>query len=944
MKITEITTKILASLMAAAMITGGTAISMRAEEKNEKGTYANSKYELSGLKNPDGSLVQGINYTPLWNYGWFTGAVEPSRYQPEEVRKELKIIKQLGFNSVRMMSPFGWAYGNKDWSKQLLDSYDDFLLACRETGLTADICLNGYSDEDYKAEDSFTRWLLNEWLTRFDEKYSDVIVMYEVSNEPDLNIFTFDVEWGKQQYLTNSEWLNVKMPLLQFIRDFVKDFGTKKPVSVGAMTTSLFTPWDAQNFDVINLHPYVNTVENTDRGFTMPAADMDMETLGYVRPMVFSEIAWVSGNQSKTSDIVQYCRENGIAYYVWGFASNSAEQCFQGIMDAAFALRTSSLGFDMISRYSKHFPLASAGYDDTPAGGGAIIAGSVRSAVDIMKADPKGALSWLDKAAQAANSQLSALAPYWVPDFREDFLTAKGDDISDKLKNSLTNSVLSILPYIRTYGSYENDGGLGGDIKVPYFSNMTKWNTTRGQSFWRARYTANGGKGGSQGIFIQADDMLLVGKTFDITKTHTVSCDVKPATDGFCGIGISCKDDSSGGANPGVCFRVSHKRSADSAAKENTVIQAENTIQVYTTNGEGTEKWRKAFRLSDDMFDADGYVSVSIEYSGKGTLTDPLVAKVSAGGKELGSVSIKDMRLDEGFTERYVCVYGSGSYSTVNNCFDNLSVADSDGKIIFSDTFENGKNDYDNVVYYPETNSNGYTNASYFAELKKNAEALLGKKIKYAVPTAFSAYICDSYLACDWEYSGVGESGFEIQRSTDGENWEPLWRVKAGSRSALIPLYGADAAKYSYRISPITADNKLTKFTDAVKPAKGEGEKDGFLASYTTADGRHETYEVIGNGVFRTSDVNEIESENTGMWTERYVKKTPTKADIKNPAGNPSPDSNGDSTSGTDTSDVTDKPARKNGEKLILALSGAVILAALAGITVFAVRLKKKNK
>lgn len=465
MKITEITTKILASLMAAAMITGGTAISMSAEEKNEKGTYANSKYELSGLKNPDGSLVQGINYTPLWNYGWFTGAVEPSRYQPEEVRKELKIIKQLGFNSVRMMSPFGWAYGNKDWSNQLLDSYDDFLLACRETGLTADICLNGYSDEDYRAEDSFTRWLLNEWLTRFDEKYSDVIVMYEVSNEPDLNIFTFDVEWGKQQYLTNSEWLNVKMPLLQFIRDFVKDFGTKKPVSVGAMTTSLFTPWDAQNFDVINLHPYVNTVENTDRGFTMPAADMDMETLGYVRPMVFSEIAWVSGNQSKTSDIVQYCRENGIAYYVWGFASNSAEQCFQGIMDAAFALRTSSLGFDMISRYSKHFPLASAGYDDTPAGGGAIIAGSVRSAVDIMKTDPKGALSWLDKAAQAANSQLSALAPYWVPDFREDFLTANGDNISDKLKNSLTNSVLSILPYIRTYGSYENDGGLGGILR-----------------------------------------------------------------------------------------------------------------------------------------------------------------------------------------------------------------------------------------------------------------------------------------------------------------------------------------------------------------------------------------------------------------------------------------------------------------------------------------------
>lgn len=930
--------------MAATMLTGGTAISMSAKEINENGTYKNSKYELSGLKNPDGSLVQGINYTPLWNYGWFTGAVEPSRYQPEEVRKELKIIKQLGFNSVRMMSPFGWAFGSKEWAGQLLDSYDDFLLACRETGLTADICLNGYSDEDYKAEDSFTRWLLNEWLGRFDEKYSDVIVMYEVSNEPDLNIFTFDVEWGKQQYLTNSEWLNVKMPLLQFIRDFVKDFGTKKPVSVGAMTTSLFTPWDAQNFDVINLHPYVNTVENTDRGFTMPAAEMDMQTLGYVRPMVYSEIAWVSGNQSKTSDIIQYCRENGIAYYVWGFASNSAEQCFQGIMDAAFALRTASLGFDMISRYAKHFPLSAAGYDDTPAGGGALIAGSIRSAVDIMKTDPKGALSYLEKAAQAANSQLSALASYWIPDFREDFLTAEGDSISEKLKNSTLNSVLSILPYIRTYGSYVNDGGLGGDTGVQYFSNMQKWNTTRKQSFWRARYTLDGGKDGTQGIFIQADDMLMVGRTFDITKKHTLSCDVKPAADGFCGLGISCMDDSDptyGNANPGVYFRVSHKRSADSAKKETTVIQAENTVQIYTVNADKTEKWRKSFRLTDDMFDADGYVSVSIEYSGTGTYTDPLSVVVKAAGKVIGTIDIKDLKLDEGFTDRYVCVYGSGSYSTVNNCFDNLSVADTDGKIVFSDTFENGKYDYDPVVYYPETESNGYTNQTYFAELKKNAEALLGKKISYAVPTGFGAYICDSYLACEWDYSGVGESGFEIQRSTDGESWEPMWRVKAGSRFALIPLYGADASKYFYRISPVTADNKVTKFTDAVKAVKGEGESDGFLASYTTSDGRRETYEIIGNGVFRTSDVNEIEGENTGLWVERYVKKTPTKADITNPAGNPSPD--GDDTSGTDAPGRDDVHGKKNTEKLILALCGGVIIAALAGITVFAVRLKKKK-
>lgn len=195
--------------------------------------------------------------------------------------------------------------------------------------------------------------------------------MYEASNEPDLNIFTHNVEDGKNQYATNTEWLNVKRPLLQFIRDWLKDeFKTEKPVSIGAMTTSLYTSWDAENFDVCNLHPYIDTIENTDTYVTNVAAKMDTDTLGYVRPMVFSEISWVSGNKARTSDIVQYCRENGIAYYVWGFAALSNEQHFQGIMDTSLQLRTSSLAFDTISNWNKHFSLSVAGFDDTPSGGG----------------------------------------------------------------------------------------------------------------------------------------------------------------------------------------------------------------------------------------------------------------------------------------------------------------------------------------------------------------------------------------------------------------------------------------------------------------------------------------------------------------------------------------------------------------------------------------------
>lgn len=561
--------------------------------------------------------------------------------------------------------------------------------------------------------------------------------------------------------------------------------------------------------------------------------------------------------------------------------------------------------------------------------------------------DKNAKITALYKAAQSANSQLGALAPYLTADFRESFLLADGDDITEKLTNSLANSVLSILPYIRTYGTYSNDNKLGGTLDANYYCNMQKWNTSRNQSYWRARYTLTGGKDGSKGIYISGDDMLMVGQKFDTSKQITLSVDVKPTVDAWIAIGVACGDDSDTSYeanNPGVYFRVSHEESKDSSENESSIAQAANTIQVYTINADKKEQWRKSIKLDEKLFNDDGYINITITYSGNGTVSDPFSAKVYSGDELLGVVTdINNLHFAEGAKQ-----ISLSNHSYLTSFIDNLVISDESG-VLLSDAFENGKYDNDYVVYYPETEYNGFTNVSYYNSLYRSVVQLLGKKISYKVPENFSAYVCDNYLAVEWDYAGIGESGFEIQRSADGKNWEAIWRTQAGTRSAIIPLYGEDGQAYSYRISPITVENKTTKFTESVKAAKGEGEKDGYFASYTTSDGRKETFEVIGNGVYRSSDVNEVANEDTGLWIEKYVKKTDSKADIKNVAYTDimgdAGDIGGDGDVTTDpenpsTGDLSVKTSKT--EKLILGIAGGVILLALAGIAIFGVKLKKK--
>ncbi|MBO4769954.1 MAG: hypothetical protein J5563_04150 [Clostridia bacterium] len=907
------------------------------------GSYRNESYELSGLKNPDGTVVHGINYTPLYNYGWFVGAMEESRYLPSVIREELAIVSQLGFNSVRLMSPFGTWNANPTAAEKILINYDDFFQACRENRLTVDVCLPRYPDEDYKAAGSFTRWLVTEMVSRFDKKYNDVIVMWEVGNEPDLNIFSYDIEWGKKQYLENAEWNNKIKPCLQFTRDLLIELGVKKPISVGAMTTSLFTPWDAQNFDVINLHPYISTVEGTDTGFTSAAAKMDMQTLGYVRPIVYTEIAWISGNHSRVSDITEYCHENGLAYYVWGFAANSYEQCMQGIMDVGRVLRTGTLPFYMLQNYSKWWPVAAMCYDDSPTGGGTNILATVRSAIEYKKIGDKNLPKYMATAAQAAHSQMGALSGYWTPDFRELFLISDGNTVAEKAETALRNSVLSILPYIRTYGTYENDNSLGGTLSANYFENMYKYNTSRGQTIWRARFTMEGGKNGSRGIFMEYCSNLVLRQPLDPGKSYSVSVDLNPSVNSYNGVAIACGDDDDNtynAANPGVYFRISHKTTSDAAEKLNSFAQPANTIQIYTVDGRKSQQWRKAVKLDENLFDADGYINIRIVFSGNGTKDYPLNAEIFSGESRLGTFSLSTTSMSPGFAN--IALFGSENGF---NRFDNLILSDGNGNVILSDGFENGKYDYEFLTYSfggakadwsNEVRTDGVTNPSYYEQMEGYVLRLLGKKISYKTPKNFAIYECDGLLACEWDYSGTGESGFEIQRKTENGEWQPYWRTMAGMRSAVIPLFESDNAEYYYRISPVTSGNETTNFTSPVQAKSGNGASEDYIASYTDKNGNVQTLEVVGNGVYRSSDVKEIPEENNGLWIDRYVKKAAGSSLIVN-------EKRSVPISGDETTDEPQPPEKKKTETAVLIAGGAAIAAAVTGIAVSTSKIIRKS-
>ena len=902
-----------------------------------KGTYYNDAYQVDGLRNPDGSLVEGINYTPLYYYGWLP-SVMGDYYQHDKVAEELKLIKRLGFNSIRLLGTITENQATADnfdtYLDKVMKNYQDMFDICREVGLTATvIMIPGLSDYsvDYKSEDSGIYKILREFVTRFDKAYRDVVVMWEIANEPDLNTWGLKYDAEVREFATNEKWNNEIKPYLTWANGVVKALGAEIPTSIGAMNSARCDSWDAETFDVMNLHNYRTTMDHVTT-FNNQAFALDQKTLGKVRPYVMTEVAMPGSMRQPNSDIMQYARENNIAYYVWGFAAVSFEQTIQGIVDTAGNMRASTLPFETLMAYPRQYPLAVPSFDVT-AGGSDVDNTPLWAALRGL--NNQNNLEYFVYGAEELYNFMRAIVPYYTYDFREAVYLAEGSTVQEKILRLYSTAAQAIMPYVRTYGNYTNDNILGGTLRANYHEKLHSQNTVNGFSMYRSRYAFEKGKGGSDGIVMMQLNYLQIRQALAAEKTYTLSADIRPEGDGWGGLAIAMADDV--GEKQPACLQLRLTTDVSEAAASGLSgrWQKPYTVVAYLVNEAGGGRVRE-FSFDSSLAGEDGYVNLAVTFSGNGTAENPLSAAIKCGGTEIGRVT-----LDTGLSAdcRYTALISSTEGAV--NYYDNLILKDETaGEILLSDAFETGRYDFDLLTYDPELCllGDGINNQDILDSLALMVSKSGNTSVLFTKPKNVEAHLCDSLLTVTWDYAGKGEAGFEIQRSLDGKTWERYWRTMPGMDYAVIPVYDEYAALYQYRVSPVTSTNTATQLSEPVKASLGKGQEGDVLASFENAAGETKKVVSLGTAVILEGSGSEV-TVGGQFYGSAYFKMTSTKAVLTNPRL--------DKTAQTPGPSQTETPLTGRRTGLLAAAAVAVVLSTLSlgmgGLAAYKVRRKKRT-
>lgn len=841
-------------------------------DKNITGTYKNPNYKTRGLYNDDGSLVQGVNYEPRYCYGWFPSMMQSTFFSEAAIRKDFSDISKMGFNSVRIFGIIDSSILNNQSFETLIEGYMKYyttvFTACREYGLSADVIMLGDAwNTDYTAVGSAASRVLDEFINRFEKDYDDVIVLWEIANEPDLSNAWATTEEATEQFKTDDEWNNLRKPFLDWAAKYLRKIGVKNPISIGAMNTPRACEWDSETFDVANAHNYFSTIEWFDE-YNTGIWEQDMKVLGHCRPTVLSEIGMPGGMCSPNSDMIQYCLENDIAYYVWGSAWIGNPGYMQGLLDNNGKLRTATVSYATLQKYQNWMSCAVNAYDTTPASRDTWR--ERLSRLDKTIDDDSASIEDFTEGVEEFYNWARSNIAYWTPDFRELVYTTEGSTLKERLYTIIGNVTTSVMPYIRTYGSYHNDNGLGGTLKAEYSENHQKYlSMSSPASQGRSRYAFGQGKDGSDAILMQQTNKLMMLQPLSENVAYSVAVSLKIADDSSAGIGIACGNDLSSDNNPGIYIRVSQGESEDYSKKVQRASQKPYKIVVSTVSTAGAGGTIASFDYDPSLIGEDGYLDIKVAFSGIGSATNPLNAVITSGGKEIGKFEVK-----YGLDSECKYVGLISDYLNAVNYFDNLIVSnETEGKVLFSDSFDTGKFDYDFLTYIPSTDK--YKNSDVLDKMALYLEAAGNSNVINKAPENVSAYVCDSLLAVKWDYTGKGEAGFEIQRSADGETWERYWRCLAGSNNAIIPLFNDSAADYKYRVAPISSSGTASKYSEDVTPSKGKGQSGDVLGSFKTDSGE-EKIVAIGSGVYLESSGSDLSDASVpkDSYAARLLKKT----------------------------------------------------------------------
>ena len=790
----------------------------------------------------DTGLIQGININFKAGSGFMPTSLDPNYYRGDLIRAELAKIKQLGFNSIRLMARVTMENANAFASRidENMKPYEDLALACRENGLRMLPVLLPASPGGATYGDSGSVYykILEAFAEKLDKEYGDILIGFEIANEPDTNTFGLSDEESIKRINEDTVWNNERKPFIAWAAETLKSLGVKAPLSVGNMNSLRLESFDAEHMDVANFHNYETPFASFVK-FINQVKENDKKILGRERPVIITEIAHQGGRTQSASEAIAYCRENNIGYFVWEYYNSFYWGDIQGIMDMRGRLRIAGLPFDMVSNYSVHAPLRTAAYDLTYGGTKAL----TYMLPQIVAGVRDGSENALSNSAEFAYNCMRATVPYYVPDFREAVFYAEGTTLSDKFKTILFDCIDAMRPYIRDYGSYSNDNRLGGTKNVTYAENTAVVSSSVENNSNRARYAFRAGKDGGDAIWMQSENLMVAKTSFDLSHQYAVSADLKPELDRWAGIAIACGDNSGENqrGNPGVYLRVTGKVSDQAKKLPQSGNLKEYSVTILVRDQIGALKQNALLDLKADDFDADGYVNIRVEYKGDATDGNALTGSVFCGERSIGGFTVAS-GLDKG--GKYLGLEAPVACATF---FDNLKVEDmTQNAVVFSDSFEQGRVDNDLVTYKP-----GLNNAilDRFAEI----EALLNRELAVAlgVPGDTEVFDNGSLLTVLWNDKSKGESGYEIERSTDGKTWETYWRTAPNTSWAIIPLYGNYAGRFSYRVAPVSSTNTVTKFSDPVKSQAAQNNSAGY-PEFTSAGGVKHTVKSQGTTLVLT--------------------------------------------------------------------------------------------
>lgn len=644
----------------------GLTIGVRAEAFSVR---AKPSEELSGLA--------GTNFAPRYSDWAPTFWAE---YDGEMMREDLEIVRDLGFNAVRVfLSLRAW----NDNPRHFENSFGDFLESCRNLDLKVLPVI--FNETQYIApffsgqqlpqcsealrKESFTPYrYMHSLVQAFDAEFADVIAAWDIHNEPDWQCDAYKLDWGDMR------------KKVKWMAETLAGFQLSNPTTIGwayARTLRDY-PELSEDISVLSYHSYSPRISGFEKDFLI--AELAAQKQGN-KPLLITECG-NPGYMQPYSDPIGFAEEKNLSYFIWGSFAMGWWKYNQGVVHPDGGLRVSTLPQRFIDQYPERSTRFTTGYDLTRAGTNqlqnvALAAYNAVSGSDV-------SLSILNDAFERFHNAMRITVPYWTPDVWDVYKRFDKETSRACIIKAFRETYDALRPHIRDYGNLSNDNSLGGHLRIGYEEwPKEKFGNSAGQdNVWPWVYEAGKGVGSSTAIVSGSSGRLgLSGIELNQENWYRFEADINVTGNEKSRGGFVLYSDPTSGvfelSQDGVYIFVAGR--ADNTGSGRISVL---TISPY--------KLGVNVVLDPDDYDEQGYVHLAIEFAGAGTKDSPLVCKVLVNEEQRGIAEF-DRGVNIGQDAHALALHASMPFVPWSGVyFDNLKVSNlTTEEMLLSDSFDN---------------------------------------------------------------------------------------------------------------------------------------------------------------------------------------------------------------------------------------------------------------